>query len=120
MGQAVTANLDHTLPLEPLLFAARAENLSHLARMTGVTPRHVLRWKQRGLQWWTADEAAGAIGKHPAEVWGFAWYELPIDDYSVERAERKHRQQQRERAEQVVGYQRVENARSRRHLKVVA
>lgn len=87
------------LPLAPLLKAAGVEGLqviprrsrpggiggdrqliespiTRLADMIGVSRRNVHRWQRDGVPEAAADRAALAIGLHPCEVWGDAWWDL--------------------------------------------
>ena len=56
-------------PLQPLVVRAGAGNLSHLARIIGVSRAAVQAASSRGLSERTADRYAVAAGLHPAEVW---------------------------------------------------
>lgn len=45
------------------------------ARALGVSNRQVYRWRHGAvLRWSTADRVACALGLHPAEIWGDAWW----------------------------------------------
>jgi hypothetical protein len=60
-------------PLAPLLARAGAGNLSHLARILGVSRATVQAASSRGLSERAADHYAVAAGLHPAEVWPELW-----------------------------------------------
>jgi lambda repressor-like predicted transcriptional regulator len=44
------------------------------APSVGAARKWVHRWKRRGLDEWEADRVATALGVHPAELWGGAWW----------------------------------------------
>jgi hypothetical protein len=79
------------MSLEPLLCLARRQSCSpdgegilsdkEFARMIGVSPRTVARWRAAGdiLPWQAADEAATALGEWPGRVWGGEWISLDAD-----------------------------------------
>lgn len=77
---------DGRLPLAPLerLVATwyimagqlRAGNAAQtIADAAGVCRRTVDRWRHKGLDEATADRIAVALGYHPCEVWGDAWWD---------------------------------------------
>lgn len=45
------------------------------ARALKVSPTTVQKWRQRGIPPMSADRLANALGLHPAEVWGDAWWQ---------------------------------------------
>jgi hypothetical protein len=54
-------------PLDELL---ERDSMSELARLAGVSRGTVARWASTGgVDEFTADELAVALGRHPAEVW---------------------------------------------------
>jgi DNA-binding MurR/RpiR family transcriptional regulator len=58
------------------LYAATGLSISELARLGGISRQSVHRYIRRGgLPTYTADRLAVAAHLHPAEVWGWAWYE---------------------------------------------
>ena len=63
-----------TVPIAPLLEVVDG-NQSELARQIGVGLRAVTRWCLKGVPEPSADRAACALGYHPAELWGDAWWE---------------------------------------------
>lgn len=65
------------LPLAPLLAAVDGSS-GLLALRVGVDRRTVTRWRHEGLDALRADRCAVALGQHPAEVWGRAWWS--VDD----------------------------------------
>lgn len=60
------------LPLAPLLTGGRT--IGDIAALLGVSKRVVSRWRHDGIRWSLADQAAVALGLHPALVWP-DWYE---------------------------------------------
>lgn len=79
-----TRTTDTRLPLEPLLRALglHTEESSGAgdpgpyplaAQVLGVNRRTVYRYRDKGLNPWTADRLAIAAGLHPRSVWGEAW-----------------------------------------------
>lgn len=87
-----------TLPIEPLRAIAAAKADLHsdesvsggftqrlFADMIGMTDRSVTRWMRDGrIPWSSADEAAVALGLHPALVWGDAWWNVKGDLDTIE------------------------------------
>ncbi len=87
-----------SLPIEPLRAIAAAQADRHadteatggftqrlFADMIGMTDRSVTRWMQDGrIPWSSADEAAVALGLHPALVWGDAWWDVKGDLAEIE------------------------------------
>lgn len=71
-GQAERAPDDVLLPVEPLV--EHAGGVSQLARIVGTSRRSVQRAGRSGLRVWKADRWACALGLHPSEVWGHAWW----------------------------------------------
>jgi hypothetical protein len=59
--------------------------MDYCAERLGVTRRTLTRWAHTGVPVLQADRCAGALGKHPSEVWGALWYEL--SDPSARRAD---------------------------------
>lgn len=129
----MSVSREHTLPLDALLAVAGLTDSvatqrtgsnpcakgvrnpqSALARRLDIPLRTVQRWARHGLQWWSADRAAIALGVHPCEVWGGAWWALPIDPDRVEQAEAKFRERRRERRELVRDYELMYRARTLR------
>ena len=72
------SNARAALPLEPLWEIARNRSgdpdfsTDKFAAEIGTTGRAVTRWRSKGgmVPWIAADEAATALGLHPANVWG--------------------------------------------------
>ena len=77
------------LPLEPLEHAVGAQWIAvragggylvperptcRIAELAGVSRRTVARWRTRGLELYTADRCAVALGLHPSHVWGRLWW----------------------------------------------
>jgi hypothetical protein len=53
---------------------------SRLSEMIGISTRAITRWRTSGgIPWTSADEAAVALGLHPALVWGDAWWNVKGD-----------------------------------------
>lgn len=71
------------LPLEPLYQLAARQNpevsVRVFADMVGTSDRNVTRWKNEGIPWYSADEAAIALGYHPMLVWGDEWLNVKGD-----------------------------------------
>ena len=61
------------LPFEPLRTAAAAPSVDALAARVGVARRTIHRWARDGVPIPQADEAAIAIGSHPAYLWPDHW-----------------------------------------------
>ena len=60
--------------LGALMYDAGARNNNHLADMLGLPKRTVLRWAQEGgVPMRSAEDAALALGVHPATLWP-DWY----------------------------------------------
>jgi hypothetical protein len=59
------------LPLEPL--TQREPNRTRLAATLGVRRGTINKWQHAGLNPYTADAAAAALGCHPTELWGDQW-----------------------------------------------
>jgi transposase len=57
----------------PLERAAGGGSGRELAERFGVTDRTIWRWKRHGVPDAQADNAAVAIGEHPALVWPTEW-----------------------------------------------
>lgn len=79
-------------PCEPqLLELAEAHNAQHpeqrgwfaaglpwaLKELTGCSRAHAHRVVREGMSWEFADRLAIALGLHPANLWGQAWWDLP-------------------------------------------
>jgi hypothetical protein len=65
--------------LEPIRRLARANGLvddSSLARCLGLPRRTLGRADEIGLNDSQADRCATALGRHPVEVWGDAWWSM--------------------------------------------
>lgn len=67
----------HRYPLEPLLDAARATDLSHLAELLGITPSYVHRLRHEGLTEKQADHFAVRLGMHASWIWT-DWWSAPF------------------------------------------
>ncbi|MGI8753895.1 MAG: hypothetical protein ACR2MN_16595, partial [Acidimicrobiales bacterium] len=63
-------------PVEPLFALAPGDPILRLSRTTGVDNGQLHRAIRDGLTWSSADRWAVALGFHPAEVWGQAWWSL--------------------------------------------
>lgn len=58
-----------------------------LALQLGTRPRTVHRWKaEGGIPFYVADRAALALGMHPGEVWGQAWWAASYEQDILETA----------------------------------
>lgn len=118
------------LPIEPLL-ALTARTCAHardgrqlvgipapitaLAARIGVSRRQVHRWiADGGVPFYSADAAARALGDHPCDLWGGAWWAASYEQGCLEQ-DLLARQDRavRGRRELVDGYAQVERARDR-------
>ena len=63
-------------PIEPLFAMALGDPILRLSRTMGVDNGQMRRACREGLTWLSADRWAVALGFHPAEVWGQAWWSL--------------------------------------------
>lgn len=63
-------------PIEPLFAMAHGDPILRLARSMHVDAGALHRARREGLSWVHADRWAVALGFHPAEVWGQAWWAL--------------------------------------------
>lgn len=67
-------------PVEPLLALHPEDSLVGAARAIGrgqgITEANIHRVLREGLTWMEADRWAVALGHHPTEVWGRAWWAL--------------------------------------------
>ncbi len=63
-------------PLERLYAATHGRNACAMARRVGIDRQAVYRGRTDGLSEALADRWAVALGWHPAEVWGAAWWSL--------------------------------------------
>ncbi|MGI8753588.1 MAG: helix-turn-helix domain-containing protein [Acidimicrobiales bacterium] len=63
-------------PIEPLFALAHSDPILRLARTMHVNAGQLHRARRDGLTWVHADRWAVALGFHPAEVWGQAWWSL--------------------------------------------
>ena len=62
--------------------AVTTSDVGKIASVLGLDLSTVHRWRRRGsLTAVVADHAANALGLHPAEVWGDAWWDV---DYNEE------------------------------------
>lgn len=74
------------LPFEPLLTRVGVSSTASSTTSSpgpfldriGVTRSSWTRWRASGIPWYWADRAAAAYGLHPCEVWGEAWWDLPL------------------------------------------
>ncbi len=71
----------HTMPAGPIYRLAKSLHPDApeiaLARALGVSEPTVRRWRlnpDTALSVWNADRVAIALGYHPLEVWGQAWW----------------------------------------------
>jgi len=63
-------------PIEPLFALSHGDPILRLARTMHVDSAQLHRARREGLSWVHADRWAVALGFHPAEVWGDAWWAL--------------------------------------------
>lgn len=70
---ATTNRAPMSYPFDDLFVHANATSILGLARTLGKSPRTLHRWKLGGIPQWAADEAAIAIGSHPACIWTQQW-----------------------------------------------
>lgn len=58
------------------------EGVTTAARLVGRARRTATRWAKHGIPYWEADALAGALNRHPIEIWP-DWPELdPVDKQS--------------------------------------
>jgi hypothetical protein len=65
------------------------ESPTPLCERLGVSPRTLLKWRQRGIALDRAEDFAARLGFHPYEVWGEVYWEAC--DREVRRAEARRR-----------------------------
>lgn len=92
----MSAPLVRRLPLAPLVHAV-GERERHVtqgihthqrpqssacvvAELSGVSRRTVVRWRHYGIDVWSADRAACALGLHPWAIWGDEWLQLQLHE----------------------------------------
>lgn len=64
-----------TLPFEPLWRASRCTTHEVFAEVVGATRASIENYHTKGYISWTyADRYACALGFHPWEIWGDAWF----------------------------------------------
>lgn len=64
------------LPVEPLM--RLSPSVAGMARVIGVDPALIRRARREGLTCVKADDWATALGRHPVEVWGDAWFDVAV------------------------------------------
>ncbi|MDQ6782724.1 MAG: hypothetical protein M3063_04640 [Actinomycetota bacterium] len=69
-------------PIEPLsaMCPGPGDPIMLLSRRLGISGGNIHRACRAGLTWSLADRWAVALGFHPAEVWGQAWWSLDCED----------------------------------------
>jgi hypothetical protein len=64
------------IPIEPLRKHLSDTGAPHRVLSKKHSTAYYRGKRRGGLSIWTADAIACALGKHPFEIWGPAWYEL--------------------------------------------
>jgi len=81
---ASEAASDPFLDVRLIMAATCVSNVSHFARLAGVSRQTVHRWLRQGLDYWTADRLSVKVaGTHPALIFGPGWFGIEAGGRTV-------------------------------------